>query len=250
MIIDIDNHITSFGSYYQFQKWLKELSKHEELLPEGLLFFAFDNEQKEQKNYLDRGSNTVIFHIVTKIFDISPQIQDTLDKELYNFLFEIVYLLSEEKSSITNIIDSLIASTGTNVTNMKQCPNCHQKNIKNQKQTCPKYKTRLPILAKIQKEKVTNIEDKSINHLTISTMPLTFKSCNFNNNESIAIPSNEIVDEIQLMQLHPEIREIIEKYYVVSRSGICEQHQGLNTIIKEVNKALKTLIPSVPQHHH
>jgi len=52
------------------------------------------------------------------------------------------------------------------------------------------------------------------------------------------------------MQLHPEIREIIEKYCVVSRSGICEQHQGLDAIMEEVNKALKTLIPPVPQHHH
>ncbi len=52
-IISIDNHITSSGSYYQFQKWLKELSEYEEKLPEGLLFLAFDNEQRGQKNYLD-----------------------------------------------------------------------------------------------------------------------------------------------------------------------------------------------------
>ncbi|CAG8438123.1 8879_t:CDS:2 [Diversispora eburnea] len=34
-------------------KWLEELSEHEEPLSEGLLFFAFDNKQREQKNYLD-----------------------------------------------------------------------------------------------------------------------------------------------------------------------------------------------------
>ncbi|RIB27731.1 hypothetical protein C2G38_2239929 [Gigaspora rosea] len=34
------------GSYSQFQKWLENLLKHEEPLPEGLLFIAFDNEQQ------------------------------------------------------------------------------------------------------------------------------------------------------------------------------------------------------------
>ena len=74
-IISIDNHITSSGSYYQFQKWLKELSEYEEKLPEGLLFLAFDNEQRGQKNYLDRGFNTMIFHIVTSFvaFNIGSQ---------------------------------------------------------------------------------------------------------------------------------------------------------------------------------
>ncbi|CAG8608311.1 9856_t:CDS:1, partial [Diversispora eburnea] len=52
MIINIDNHITSSGSYYRFQKWLEELSENEESLPEGLLFLTFDNEQRGQKNYL------------------------------------------------------------------------------------------------------------------------------------------------------------------------------------------------------
>ena len=42
-IISIDNHITSSRSYYRFQKWLEELSEHEEKLPKGLLFLAFDN---------------------------------------------------------------------------------------------------------------------------------------------------------------------------------------------------------------
>ncbi len=75
MIINIDNHITGSGSYHRFQKWLEELSKQEELLPEGLLFLAFDNKQRGQKNYLDRGFNTVIYHIITSFvsFNIEPQ---------------------------------------------------------------------------------------------------------------------------------------------------------------------------------
>jgi len=60
----------------------------------------------------------------------------------------------------------------------------------------------------------------------------------------------EVADEAQSMRLRPEVREIIEENCVVSRSGIYEQHQGLDAIMEEVNKTLKTLIPPVPQHHH
>lgn len=60
----------------------------------------------------------------------------------------------------------------------------------------------------------------------------------------------EVADEVQLMQLHPDIRRIVEENCVVSRSGIYEQHQGLDAIMEEVNKTLKTLIPPVPQYRH
>jgi len=53
-----------------------------------------------------------------------------------------------------------------------------------------------------------------------------------------------------MMRLQPEVLEMIEKHCIVSRSGIYEQHQRLDAIMEEVNKTLKTLIPSVPQHHH
>jgi hypothetical protein len=52
------------------------------------------------------------------------------------------------------------------------------------------------------------------------------------------------------MKLHPDIHKAIEENCVVSRSGIYEQHQGLDAIIEEVNKTLKTLIPPVPQYRH
>ncbi|RIB22101.1 hypothetical protein C2G38_2296948 [Gigaspora rosea] len=172
MTIDIDNHITNSGSYYRFQKWLEELSNHEETLPEGLLFLAFDNEQKGQKNYLDRGSNTVVYHIVTsfvvfnmalqnriqhtnlpwvcqslsrsqyeELFDISFRMQEIVDKELHAYLAEILNLLSAERSSSTNIIDSFVASTTTNTTNMKMCLGCGRQNIENRKRICPECKT-------------------------------------------------------------------------------------------------------------
>ena len=60
----------------------------------------------------------------------------------------------------------------------------------------------------------------------------------------------EVADEAQSMRLRPEVREIIEENCVVSRLGIYEQHQGLDAIMEEVNKTLKTLIPPIPQHHH
>ncbi|KAF0441058.1 hypothetical protein F8M41_004012 [Gigaspora margarita] len=147
---------------------LEELSNHEESLSEGLLFLAFDNEQKGQKNYLDQGSNTVVYHIVTsivafnmilqnriqytnlpwackslsrfhyeKLFDISSQMQEIVNKELHAYLAEILNLLSEERSSSTNIIDSSIASTMINTTNMKLCLGCGQQNIENRKRICP-----------------------------------------------------------------------------------------------------------------
>ena len=67
--------------------------------------------------------------------------QEAINKELYNYLANILNLLSEEKLSSTNAIDSLITSTGTNITNMKECPNCHQQNIENRKKKCPICKT-------------------------------------------------------------------------------------------------------------
>jgi len=65
MVIDIDNHIMSSGCYKKFTNWLESLAIEQQKLPDGFLFLAFDNEQKGQKNYLDRGYNTVVFHTVT-----------------------------------------------------------------------------------------------------------------------------------------------------------------------------------------
>src|SRR6185369_752241 len=135
-VINIDNHITSAGSYSTFQNWLDGLAGEEERLPNGLLFLAFDNEQKGQKNYLDHGSNIVIYHIVTsfvvfdmepqnemqcsntpwlhnslnrlqyeELFNISPQMGEEITKELHIYLSEILDLLCGEKLSSTNAIE-------------------------------------------------------------------------------------------------------------------------------------------------
>ena len=182
--INIDNHITSSGSYHRFQTWLEGLSDREEPLPEGLLFLAFDNEQRGQKTYLDRGFNTMVYHVVTsfvgfnmashnkiqhtdspwaysldrlryeELYDISSEMQDAIDEELYTYVFEILTLLSDEKLSATNTIDSIIADAATNINSMKKCPNCNQQNIENRKQVCPTCRMRLPTLTEMQRQRV------------------------------------------------------------------------------------------------
>lgn len=52
------------------------------------------------------------------------------------------------------------------------------------------------------------------------------------------------------MKLHPTVRNFIEKNCVISRSGLYNQHQGIDAILEEVNKCLKSLIPPVPQPKH
>ena len=59
----------------------------------------------------------------------------------------------------------------------------------------------------------------------------------------------EVADEAQLMRPNPTIRNIIESNNVVSRSGLSNQHQGLDAVLEEINKTLKTLIP-IPQMRH
>ncbi|RIB11038.1 hypothetical protein C2G38_2043003 [Gigaspora rosea] len=156
-------------SYNWFQKWIEELARHEKLLPECLLFLAFNNEQRKQKNYLDRGFNTVVYYTVTsfvvfnislqnriqhttnspwaynslnilqydELFEVSPQMQEIVDEELHNYLDNLLNLLSQEKSSSTNTIDVLAASTGIKITKMKVCPSCHKQEIENRKKVCP-----------------------------------------------------------------------------------------------------------------
>ncbi|RHZ80675.1 hypothetical protein Glove_132g173 [Diversispora epigaea] len=203
-IINIDNHITSAGCYTRFLKWLEKLSKEQEPLPKGLLFLAFDNEQRGQKNYLDRRFNTVTFHTVTSfvafdidsqnkvqqindpwlynsltksqyegLFDFSSQMQQEFNHELYNYLTEIIEQLCDEKLSTTNNIDALIENTLFNNSHKKYCSNCNEKNIENRKQNCPKCQSRLP----------------TINQLNKSTKPLSLKIHNFKNKiKSISVP--------------------------------------------------------------
>src|SRR6266498_3206789 len=138
MIIDIDNHFISSGSYTKFINWLESLAKEQLPLPKGLLFLAFDNEQKGQKNYLDRGHNTVIFHTVTsfvtfnydqnnniqimdpwlyseltqkkyeELFYLTSGMENKIHKELINYLSIILEELCIEKNQEENMIDELV----------------------------------------------------------------------------------------------------------------------------------------------
>lgn len=215
-VINIDNHITSGGSYFYFQKWLEELSDMEEALPNGLLFIGFDNEQKGQKNYLDRGFNKVIFHIVTsfvafnmesnneiqhkdnpwmhnslseqqyeELFDFSPEMQEEIDKELYTYLSEILDLLREEKNNSTNVIDALIENNVSNNGFSKHCRNCNEQNIQNRKKNCPHCKAKLPTLEELQEQNVINDVDTSKD----TVKSLIFKSSSFENESNIASTS-------------------------------------------------------------
>ncbi|RIB23681.1 hypothetical protein C2G38_2170499 [Gigaspora rosea] len=60
----------------------------------------------------------------------------------------------------------------------------------------------------------------------------------------------EITYGEQLMRLNPKVKQCIELYSVISRSGYSNQHQGLDAILEEVNKYLKALIPPVPSQKH
>ncbi|RIB16872.1 hypothetical protein C2G38_2188862 [Gigaspora rosea] len=60
----------------------------------------------------------------------------------------------------------------------------------------------------------------------------------------------EITYGEQLMRLNPKVKQCIELYSVISRSGYSNQHQGLDAILEKVNKYLKALIPPVPSQKH
>lgn len=60
----------------------------------------------------------------------------------------------------------------------------------------------------------------------------------------------EVSHEEQMLRLKPQVKESIENASVISRSGHRNQHQGLDAILEEINKGLKSLIPPVPTQRH
>jgi len=288
-VINIDNHLTSGGSYFYFQKWLEELSDIEEALPNGLLFIAFDNEQKGQKNYLDRGFNKVIFHIVTsfvafnmepcnetqhinnpwvynslneqqykELFELSPEMQEEIDKELYTYLSEILGLLCKEKSNSTNVIDVLVENNESNNRFSKYCPNCNEQNIQNRKQNCPSCNAKLPTLGELQKQNIIEEDNTPDNY----EKSFIFKSHNFESesrasstsrisitqqpvaDSGVKVPDIYIpdplninpnsIDNVEKILLHIEkisgIKEGIRKWVAVACDGVPYHHA---TKIKE-----------------
>ena len=53
-----------------------------------------------------------------------------------------------------------------------------------------------------------------------------------------------------MLKLKPEIYNLIQENIVISRSGFLDQYQGLEAILEEINKALKSLIPPTPSQHY
>ena len=60
----------------------------------------------------------------------------------------------------------------------------------------------------------------------------------------------EVADEEQWLRLKPEVRKLIQERIVISRSKLANQHQGHDAILEEINKALKSLVPSAPSQQH
>ena len=60
----------------------------------------------------------------------------------------------------------------------------------------------------------------------------------------------EIADEEQRLRLKPEIHDLIQERIVASRSKLPNQHQGHDAILEEINKTLKSLIPSTPSQRY
>ncbi|KAF0559384.1 hypothetical protein F8M41_006138 [Gigaspora margarita] len=191
MVIDIDNHIISSSSYMKFNNWLESLTGEQLRLPEGFLFLAFDNEQKGQKNYLDRRNNTVIFHTVTsfvafnysqnnniqsenpwlytgldqkqyeELFYLSSGMSDEINEELANYLSTILDELCIEKNQEMNTIDELVHHQ-SQIGHIKKCPICQTSNIDNKKRVCPKCHNKLPTIAELvnKQPKMTNAAEK------------------------------------------------------------------------------------------
>jgi len=60
----------------------------------------------------------------------------------------------------------------------------------------------------------------------------------------------EIAYEEQRLRLRPEIDKLIEERIVTSRSKLSDQHQGHDAILEEINKSLKSFVPSIPLQRH
>ncbi|GES81472.1 hypothetical protein GLOIN_2v1770734 [Rhizophagus clarus] len=264
-IINIDNHITSAEGYVRFQKWLDELSKEQESLPKRLLFLAFNNEQRGQKNYIDRRFNTVILNqlCIEKLssnnsidtFIGSMMSNNGYDKYCLNFAelqkqnaSELLEINSQNKLTKPILFkphtfknESKISHPQISIT---------QRSVADNGVCIPEIY--IPDPLNINPNSIANVEKEKFPWLVLIpgqlheeiNMLQVFVELNWK------IDLKKVADEEQLMRLHPTIRDLVEKNSVISRSGLINQHQGLDAILEEVNKALKTLIPSVLQQHH
>jgi len=250
MIVDIDNHITSSGCYKTFTNWLERLAiEQPPQLPKGLLFLAFDNEQKGQKNYLDRGYNTVVFHIVTSFvafnYDQSNNVQNTdpwlyselpekqyeelfsltsgmrneIHKELTNFITTILEELCIEKNQETNAIDESVRHQ-SQVGSVKKCPTCQLSNIDNKKRICPACHNKLPTIAEInQMNESADITDTTGKSFVTVTCSHTFEKAQSNPASDVYTPQLFVPDPIGINpNSTSNIRKVFE--HIEELSGV------------------------------
>ncbi|CAG8666006.1 34615_t:CDS:2, partial [Racocetra persica] len=121
-IIDIDNHIISSGGYTKFINWLESLAVENEPLPKGLLFLAFDNEQRvtsfvalniskndyAQFTIAPWTCNSIPDDQYEKLYYVLPEMQAELDLELKVYLSSILEELVIEKNKKINTIDAAV----------------------------------------------------------------------------------------------------------------------------------------------
>src|SRR6266498_943247 len=155
MIIDIDNHFISSGSYTKFINWLESLAKEQLPLPKGLLFLAFDNEQKDQNNNIQITDPWLYSELTQKkyekLFYLTSDMENEIHKELTNYLSIILEELCIEKNQEENMIDELVhnqSQTGYK----KKCSVYQTSNIDNKKRVCPTCRNKLPTLAEINQQ--------------------------------------------------------------------------------------------------
>lgn len=84
-----------------------------------------------------------------ELFDLSSQMKQKFNKELYNYLSKMLDQPIMEKLSLNNSIDTLIESMISNNGYDKYCSNCNKKGIENWKQACLKCRSRLPTLSEL-----------------------------------------------------------------------------------------------------
>jgi len=168
---------------------------------------AFDNEQKGQKNYLDHGYNTVVYHTVTsfvlfnynsndqiqnqdpwlhktslntlqiqELFDLTPEMQILIDRQLHYYLSIIITEACTEKSQNVNAIDNLVANQNTKIGNQKWCQGCGKGEIENLRRKCPQCKMKLPTVVKIQEVINQTISEKEDMIKPLIIRPYQFKT--------------------------------------------------------------------------
>jgi hypothetical protein len=238
-IIDIDNHIVSSGSYTKFINWMESLAVEQEPLPEGLLFLAFDNEQRGQHNYLDRGYNTVIYHTVTSFvafnmnkhdqtqFTVTPWLYNSLtslqykelhhstlametecEQELHIYLSLILEELITEKKSRLNPIDLIVKNQKGSSSQSKWCNKCNATNIDNRKRNCPHCGTKLASLAALQAASANKLDQ--VNNIIAQSKPLIIRSHTF-----IRKPETSHFEHISITQKSsPDQGIILPEMYV------------------------------------